>query len=100
MSILALPAAKSNRTGAEALAFGSDATPAEAAAALARHADKKASDREMGRASMRRAAGLPPETPKAFTAGQLSMLKAQARGGLPGDREAARALLAKAGITL
>lgn len=98
MSILALPAAKTNRAGAEGLAFGSSATVAEAATALARHADKKAAAREASAESMRKVAGLPPKTPKPLTAGAISMLKIVASNGLPGDREAAIAKLAEHGL--
>ena len=90
MSILALPAAKSNRPGAGALAFGSDASPAEAAA-LARAADSKAAARAAGRALMLKACGLPPEQPQTLSAGEVSMLKIAAQSGPPEQRFAARA---------
>ena len=99
MSILALPAAKSNRPGAEALAFGSDASPAEAAATLARAADSKAAARATGRASMLRACGLPPEQPQTLSAGEVSMLKIAAQSGPPEQRSAARAKLKSGGVS-
>lgn len=98
-AILALPAAQANRKAAEGLAFGSDASPAEAALALARAADSKAAARATGRASMLKACGLPPEQPQTLSAGEVSMLKIAAQSGPPEQRADARAKLKSGGVS-